>query len=132
MFNTREEQFCGHCGDLLPAFGARLGFCQPCARQFRRVIHNEKAERAEPRVERTSTVRNYLHVDEFAKDPLLATILSAIFPGGGQVYNGHLFKALLVFVTSPLVIPWLIGIADAFFSARRHNRKQQFATAQAV
>jgi len=113
MSNTPDHQFCGHCGDRLPPFGAGLGFCSACARKFRRVVK----EPAEP-------PRRASHAghDEFAKDPLLATILSTIFPGGGQIYNGHLFKALLIFVTSPFVLPWLIGIADAYFSARRHNR----------
>ncbi len=121
MSSTPENQFCGHCGDRLPAFGAALGFCPPCTRTFKRVVRPAPGQ---PRWNQPdSRPMSHGPMDGFAKDPLLATILSAIFPGGGQVYNGHLFKALLVFVTSPLVIPWLIGIADAFFSARRHNLK---------
>ena len=57
-------------------------------------------------------------------------VLSTLIPGGGQVYNSHFIKAVLVFVTAPLVIPWLIGMADAFFSARRINDRIGFATAQ--
>ena len=121
MSSMRDEFFCGHCGERLPAFGAKLGFCSVCARNFRRAV------REQPEPPRRVV---YSPVDEFPKDPLLATILSAIFPGGGQVYNGHLFKALLIFVTSPLVLPWLIGVADAFFSARRHNRKFPSARTQ--
>ncbi len=57
------------------------------------------------------------------RDPAIATLLSCVLPGAGQLYNGHFIKAVLVFVTSPFVIPWLIGIADAFFSARRNNER---------
>jgi len=114
MYSTHEADFCGHCGERLPPFGAGLGYCSSCAREFKNVLR-QRAPAPEPVY--------YGRLDEFPKDPLLATILSAIFPGGGQVYNGHLFKALVIFVTSPLVVPWLIGIADAFFSARRHNKR---------
>ena len=113
MSSMHDAAFCGHCGERLPPFGAGLGFCSSCVRTYRHVARENR-----PAPEPVS----YSQLDEFPKDPLLATILSAIFPGGGQVYNGHLFKALLIFVTSPLVLPWLIGIADAFFSARRHNK----------
>ncbi|MFH0947157.1 MAG: hypothetical protein V2A76_18370 [Planctomycetota bacterium] len=113
MSSPHDNAFCGHCGERLPRFGAGLGFCSSCAKNYRHVVQNDRPA-PEPVL--------YGQFDEFPKDPLLATILSTIFPGGGQVYNGHLFKALLIFVTSPLVLPYLIGIADAFFSARRHNR----------
>ncbi len=116
MSSTPDELFCGHCGERLPAFGARLGFCPACAQRFCRAL-GWRAEAPRP----ARPLAEFTQAGEFAKDPLLAAVLSVVFPGGGQIYNGHLFKALLIFVTSPLVIPWLIGIADAFFSARRHN-----------
>ncbi|MBI4881019.1 MAG: hypothetical protein HY812_15380 [Planctomycetes bacterium] len=125
MSSMPDEPFCGHCGERLPAFGARLGFCPACAERFRRTIGG-RAEAARP----ARFIAEFTNSGEFAKDPLLAAVLSVVFPGGGQVYNGHLLKALLIFVTSPLVIPWLIGIADAFFSARRHNAGMHMSGAQ--
>ncbi|MCK9614828.1 MAG: DUF5683 domain-containing protein [Candidatus Omnitrophica bacterium] len=51
--------------------------------------------------------------------PALAAILSFIIAGLGQIYNGQVWKGLLIFVTSLLVIPWIIGIFDAYFVAKR-------------
>lgn len=103
--------FCGHCGERLPPFGAALGVCAPCARSFP-AFAREARRAAGPPVRAADP-----------KDPALATILSIVLPGGGQAYNGQFLKAFLVFVTSPLVVPWVIGVADAFLSARKINRR---------
>lgn len=133
MSSMRDEPFCGHCGERLPPFGAALALCPSCARRFRKVMPGPaRAYSQRQREQPAGSLRGYLQVDEFRKDPLLATVLSTVFPGAGQVYNGHLLKALLVFATSPLVVPWLIGIADAFFSARRHNRSPRLAAEPAT
>lgn len=108
-----ESLFCGHCGERLPRFGGRLGYCAPCAQSFRRVVNQQRPPRVVPPPPPT------VH----RKDPLLASVLSGFLPGGGQVYNGHFIKAGLVFVTAPLVLPWIIGVADAFFSARKINEQ---------
>lgn len=114
MSSASELVFCGHCGDRLPAYGSELGFCGGCARRFKKVVH---APRALPLSGGLA----------YPKDPLLALVLAAVFPGAGQVYNGHFIKAVLVFVLAPLVLPWLIGIADAFFSARRISAEYALA-----
>ncbi len=54
--------------------------------------------------------------------PALAAILSFIIAGLGQMYNGQVFKGLVIFVTSLLVIPWIIGIFDAYFTAKKISR----------
>ncbi len=54
-----------------------------------------------------------------ARDPVLALLLS-LFPGGGQIYNGHLGKALLVIITYPMSLP--LALYDAYNSAKVHNR----------
>jgi hypothetical protein len=54
------------------------------------------------------------------RDPVLALLLS-FFPGGGQIYNGHLGKALLVILTYPWSLILGLGPYDAYRSARRHN-----------
>ena len=120
-----HDAFCGHCGDRLPEYGGKLGFCPPCAKRFKSVLRDREPsdyQRSEtPPPPPPPPYRASVGMDQ-TKDPLLATILSSLVPGGGQVYNGHFLKAVLVFCTSPFVIPWLIGIVDAFFSARRHNQ----------
>lgn len=113
MGTANDALFCGHCGERLPRFGGRLGYCAPCAQSFRRVVNEQRPPRVAPPPPPVA----------MRKDPLLATVLSGIVPGGGQVYNGHFVKAGLVFVTAPLVIPWIIGVADAFFSARKINER---------
>ena len=50
--------------------------------------------------------------------PSLAVLLSFIIGGLGQIYNGQIGKGLLIFFTSWLIIPWLIGIFDAYRTAR--------------
>lgn len=57
------------------------------------------------------------------KNPAVALLLSFIFPGGGQFYNGHAGKGILVLLTF-----WMFGITyiwslfDAYLSAQRINR----------
>jgi len=51
--------------------------------------------------------------------PALAAILSFIVPGLGQVYNGQIGKAALIFLTGWLIIPWIIGIFDAYGVAKK-------------
>jgi hypothetical protein len=56
------------------------------------------------------------------KNPGIAMLLSIIFPGGGQFYNGHIGKGILILCTSWLILPWVYGIFDAYSSANRINR----------
>ncbi len=51
--------------------------------------------------------------------PVLAVVLSAIFSGLGQIYNGQVGKGVLLFFTGWLIIPWVIGIFDAYKVAKR-------------
>ncbi len=54
--------------------------------------------------------------------PVLAAIMSFIIGGFGQIYNGQVAKGLLIFCTSWLIIPWIIGIRDAYVTAQKINR----------
>jgi len=54
--------------------------------------------------------------------PALAAILSFIVAGLGQIYNGQVWKGLLIFITSLLFVPWVIGIFDAYFVAKKINK----------
>jgi len=56
--------------------------------------------------------------------PSLAAILSFIMGGLGQVYNGQIGKGILIFFTSWLIIPWIIGIIDAYKTAKRIKQGQ--------
>jgi hypothetical protein len=56
------------------------------------------------------------------KNPGIAMLLSIVIPGGGQFYNGHAGKGILILCTCWLVIPWIWGIFDAYSCANRINR----------
>lgn len=54
--------------------------------------------------------------------PALRALASFVLPGAGQAWNGQIGKALLVLLTSPLVVPWIWGVCDAWRVARRRMR----------
>ena len=56
------------------------------------------------------------------KSPALASALSFVVAGLGQVYNGQIRKGVFVFLTFWLVLPWLFGIVDAYRTASRIQR----------
>ncbi len=53
--------------------------------------------------------------------PVFSGLLSFVFPGAGQIYNGQPGKGALIFFTSGLIFPWVNGISDAFKTALRIN-----------
>lgn len=56
------------------------------------------------------------------RSPILAGMLSFIIGGLGQIYNGQVGKGLLILFTSWLIIPYIIGIVDAYNTANKINR----------
>jgi TM2 domain-containing membrane protein YozV len=57
------------------------------------------------------------------KNPGIAFVLSFIFPGGGQFYNGHVGKGIFVLLTFwALGITYIWSLFDAPLSAQRINR----------
>lgn len=56
------------------------------------------------------------------KNPMVALLLSIFFPGGGQFYNGHVGKGILVLCTFWFLLPWVWSIFDAYHCAHRINR----------
>lgn len=74
---------------------------------------------------------------KFYKNPAIATVLSLIWPGVGQIYNGQVGKGIAVmicyviswfliwifvgFVTTPII--WIWGMVDANKSAKKVNEK---------
>lgn len=51
--------------------------------------------------------------------PQKATLLGALLPGSGQIYNGQWMRGVLVGLSSPLVLPWAWGVWDARRTAAR-------------
>lgn len=66
-----------------------------------------------------------------ARSPAAASLLSAFFPGAGQLYNGQVGKGLFFFFSTVMLmslgpvafIPWLWGVADAYSTTRRSNQQ---------
>lgn len=88
-----EDTFCERCGALAPVPGSESG------------PHPEK-------------------------NPTLAALLSFVISGLGQVYNGHTLKGVALFLGTlvgiiifviPGLLIWIIGIFDAYRSARMMN-----------
>lgn len=62
------------------------------------------------------------NVKKEVRSPVLAASLSFIIAGLGQFYNGQTAKGLLIFFTFWLIIPWILGIIDAYKTAEKINR----------
>lgn len=68
------------------------------------------------------------------KSPAAASLLSAIIPGAGQLYNGQVGKGLTFFFVTcfllalpPLAaVPWLWGVVDAYNGSKQQNQRQHY------
>ncbi|VVB89641.1 Uncharacterised protein [uncultured archaeon] len=59
------------------------------------------------------------------KEPWLAALASFFIPGLGQLYTNQSFgKAMLLFCTFWLVLPWIYSIYDAYKKAQEINERQ--------
>ena len=47
----------------------------------------------------------------------IAALLSTLVPGAGQAFNRQFFKGFLVLGTCWMIVPWIFGVIDAYFSA---------------
>jgi TM2 domain-containing membrane protein YozV len=100
--------YCSECGKELISSNAEI--CPNCGVRLKAVIINQRS-------------------------PTIAAILSLFIWGLGQIYNGQfgkgiayfiigiLFAASLMIVIGFILVPiwWLIGIIDAYTSAKRIN-----------
>ncbi len=126
------ERFCGYCGERLPHLAeGEFGFCPECRRRYGK----REERRVKPEQVRFSYGPGYCNFKYRApgpvfRDPVLAAVLSIIIPGGGQVYNHHFLKGILIFATSFLVVPYILGVLDAYICARSINRRQTAAAAR--
>ncbi len=98
---------CNHCGEsFCPECVVAAGSENYCRECVRRVMAREPAR----------------------VSPLLAAVLSFIFPGLGQVYNGQMGKGITVFMTCWLLVPWVCGIVDAYRTGKRIASGELVAT----
>jgi TM2 domain-containing membrane protein YozV/predicted RNA-binding Zn-ribbon protein involved in translation (DUF1610 family) len=126
------QKYCQNCGKLLPDEPA--SFCPNCGAAANRQEYKENKENKGKDGE-------FGEFDKFVsnKDPFIASILSLLFPGLGQVYNGEFNKGLMiqiVFIMSifggsmffllflvPLAV-WVLSIYDAYNEADKMRKGQ--------
>lgn len=116
-----KELFCGYCGERLPQIDEELGgTCPQCRKRFGRKKQPVRRPPA-PKRDANDFLTMYDEAPE-SRDPVFAALLSTIVPGAGQLYNNQFFKGVLVFLSCVLVIPYFLGIFDAYITAEKSNQ----------
>ncbi len=112
------KNFCPNCGEKL---SKTVKFCPNCGFDLSNMSSNNQ------RTGQNLPAR---------KEPILSVILSFIFPGLGQFYNGHSTKGIyfIIFAVVSLILTaiiiggliyilvWLWSIIDAYNSAEKFNK----------
>lgn len=122
-----KEKFCPKCGQKLDPqaqMSRKLAYCRNCGSQID--AEAEICPKCGVR-QKNPPVEN--------KNPLFALILSFIFPGLGQIYNGQNRKGILLIVSYIVsfvlwviligmiltLLVWLYGLYDAYTTAEHIN-----------
>ena len=122
---------CPLCGEQIMQTAIRCRFCSsdltaPRQQQGGIVVTGPPASTGQPSIViqnvQAAAPAQQAFVPREIKNPGIAMLLSVIIPGGGQFYNGHAGKGILILFTFWLIIPWIWGIFDAYSSANRINR----------
>lgn len=104
----------------------RTGRKEEAIRSLRAILTAEPVTREDgDGQEAVLRARAQAQLNDRQKSVAVAVLLSFIFPGGGQFYNGQSKKGLLVLLTFWLTVPYIWSWFDAFMSARRINRALQ-------
>ena len=122
------SKFCPYCGAKLSLTG------ESEETQIQSVLSEEEQKRSFKEELPKAKAQQYVRVG--AKNPGVAAVLSALWVGIGQIYNGQIGKGilfiilygislLLIFVfigwiTTPII--WLIGVIDAYKTANNMNK----------
>ena len=113
---TVGEDYCTHCGYKINPFVKNCNSCGSKIDSKARVCPNCGAK--------------VIH-----KSPILAVVLSFIFPGLGQLYNNQFHKGLILIIANIIsyllclifiglilvLLIWVYGMYDAFVSAQALN-----------
>lgn len=138
-----ETKYCGNCGDQIdknaevcPECGVRqpdatkTKYCANCGNQI-----DQNAEVCPECGVRQPGSATYQQPVYQQKNPGIAAVLSALWVGLGQIYNGEIVKGIILMVayvisvfliylligivTTPIL--WIFGIYDAYNTAKKIN-----------
>jgi TM2 domain-containing membrane protein YozV len=119
---SETAAFCKHCGASVAATQGKS-------------LHSAAGPPPQPPPIASGAARTGPPV--FYKNPGVATLLSFLWAGAGQIYNGQIAKGIVFiavyglsvllmfvlvgFITTPIL--WIIGMVDANSSAKRINER---------
>jgi len=125
----KKAEICPECGVRQPKL-AETKYCANCGEQI-----DKEAEICPECGVRQPGTPTYQQTAFQEKNPGVAAVLSALWVGFGQIYNGEIVKGiilivfyvisvLLIFVfigiiTTPIL--WIFGIYDAYNTAKKIN-----------
>jgi TM2 domain-containing membrane protein YozV len=118
QWRSGEAMFCVKCGTQLDdaaSFCSRCGSATTIAPPAYAPLPASVPKPQMPPNQRPVIAQGY-------KEPGIALLLSIVFPGAGQFYNGHIGKGIVVLLTFWLLIPYIWSLFDAFRSAKRINQ----------
>lgn len=118
------KNFCPNCGEKLIQ---TVKFCPNCGFDFKNISGNAKNMNNPQAYGQNLPVR---------KEPIVSVILSFVFPGLGQFYNGNSTKGIYFIILAVVsivltviligaliyILIWLWSIIDAYNSAEKLNR----------
>jgi tetratricopeptide (TPR) repeat protein/TM2 domain-containing membrane protein YozV len=111
---SANEDFCLNCGEKIG--DTKSNICPKCGIRL-------------SKLSRFGTSKGTTHPGKI-KNPIKAAILSTVWPGMGQTYNGQYGKGFIIILGTifglfvfivPGVIIWLIGIVDAYRISTKMN-----------
>ena len=123
------NNYCSNCGE--PSGSQYETVCTNCGKPYR--LSQTESER-----ENAHSAEKIVYVTE--KSTAVAILLSFLFTGAGQVYNGQLKKGLLMMVglwagailIFPIFLIWIYSMYDAYKEADKMNKGEiPFAEATA-
>ncbi len=118
------KNFCPNCGEKL---AQTVKFCPNCGFDFKNISGNANKNMSNPSYGQNLPVR---------KESIVSVILSFVFPGLGQFYNGNSTKGIYFIILAVVsiiltviligaliyILIWLWSIIDAYNSAEKLNR----------
>ncbi|MDR0767066.1 MAG: zinc-ribbon domain-containing protein [Methanosarcinales archaeon] len=128
------NNFCSNCGEQVIREDAAI--CYNCGYRLLENFENDQKESAAGSDVNSGTAQTKTIIVE-SKSPFAAILLSAIYPGAGQLYNKDILKGLvfqlgyffsiifgIVLLFIPTLIAWILIVWEAYSVSDKMNRGQ--------